>query len=540
MLMKLESIQVPIKNRVLADYWSPKTAIHEYFEYEYNDQSFEKRVRYLEQHAKDQKEIAAIIRQFMEPLGISKKSNEHLQQLEQGAVTVVGGQQAGILTGPLYSVHKAISVIKLAKEQSLKLQRPIVPVFWIAGEDHDLEEINHTYTVQGVEVKKRVYGERSRRKTMASATSINKETMTQLMNTIAKDFGETEFTEALMKQLIDTLNKSETFTDFFAQLMNQLFKDEGLLLIDATNYKLRQYESANFTHIIQHNEEIARVVTEKEERLERAGYGKPILATNEAANLFLVEDGERHLLERKNQSFVNLAANIKVSREEMMEIARNQPERLSNNVVTRPLMQEMVLPVLAFVGGPGELAYWATLKDAFSVLGLQMPIFAPRLHITIVTRHVEQLLREQQLTVADVWAGKALQLKEQFIAEVQDQEAKSQIQTMQQELFDKYNQLASYLKEQHVSLDKILVKNKENHQKQFDYLQQKIEQSVLYKHETTIRKFMTLQNELCPNDGYQERSYNPYQYINEFGPMLVTEMLKHNYRIGNHHYLLYI
>ncbi len=123
---------------------------------------------------------------------------------------------------------------------------------------------------------------------MASATSINKETMTQLMNTIAKDFGETEFTEALMKQLIDTLNKSETFTDFFAQLMNQLFKDEGLLLIDATNYKLRQYESGNFTHIIQHNEEIARVVTEKEEQLERAGYGKPILATNEAANLFFL------------------------------------------------------------------------------------------------------------------------------------------------------------------------------------------------------------------------------------------------------------
>ncbi len=375
---------------------------------------------------------------------------------------------------------------------------------------------------------------------MASATALNKESMTQLINTIIRDIGETEYTETLIKQLVDALNNSETFTDFFACLMNQLFKEEGLLLIDAANFQFRQFEHKYFAQIIQSNEEIARVVTEKEQELERAGYGKPILATYEAANLFYVEDGERHLLERKNDLFVNLAANLKFTQEELLEVAHNHPERLSNNVVTRPLMQEMTLPVLAFVGGPGELAYWATLKNAFSVLDLQMPIFAPRLHITIVTRHVEQLLREHQLTVTDVWEGKALHLKERFIADVQDSEAKRQIQAMQQLLVEKYEELASYLEKQHLQLDKILEKNQENHAKQFDYLQQKIEQTVLGKHETTIRKFMTLQNELYPNDGFQERSFNPYQYFNEFGPMLITEMLKQNYSIGKHHYLLYL
>lgn len=538
--MKLESIQVPIKNHVLADYWSPNTAIHQFFEYEYNDQAFEKRAEHLARNSRDQKELTTIIRQFMEPLGLSKKANEHLEQLEQGAMVIVGGQQAGILTGPLYSVHKAISVIAIAKEQSTKLQQPVIPVFWIAGEDHDLEEINHTYTVHGELLKKRAYGERSRRKTMASATALNKESMTQLINTIIRDIGETEYTETLIKQLVDALNNSETFTDFFACLMNQLFKEEGLLLIDAANFHFRQFEHKYFAQIIQSNEEIARVVTEKEEELERAGYGKPILATYEAANLFYVEDGERYLLERKNDLFVNLAANLKFTKEELLEVANNHPERLSNNVVTRPLMQEMTLPVLAFVGGPGELAYWATLKNAFSVLDLQMPIFAPRLHITIVTRHVEQLLREHQLTVTDVWEGKALHLKERFIADVQDSEAKRQIQAMQQLLTEKYEELAYYLEKQNLQLDKILEKNQENHAKQFDYLQQKIEQTVLSKHETTIRKFMTLQNELYPNDGFQERSFNPYQYFNEFGPMLITEMLKQNYSIGKHHYLLYL
>lgn len=538
--MKLESIQATVRDRVLADYWSPDTAIHAFFEYEYSDEAFQKRATYLEKQTRDQTELAAIIRQFMEPLGLSDKTNEHLKQIEQGALVVVGGQQAGVLTGPLYAVNKAISVIALAKEQSDKLQRPVVPVFWIAGEDHDLEEINHTYTIRGTDVKKRAYGERSKRKTMASTTTLNQEVMTQFMNTVVKDFGETAYTEDLRKHLQGALTESATFTDFFARLMNQLFKKEGLLMIDAADMKFRQYESQNFTQLIRHSEEIAQAVTAQEQAFDRAGYGTPIFSTSEAANLFYVQDGERYLLERRQGQFVNLAANIKLSREALLAIAETHPEQLSNNVVTRPLMQEMTLPVLAFVGGPGELAYWATLKDAFTVLGLQMPIFAPRLHITLITRQVEQLLKEYDLSVEDVWNGKAMQLKEQFIDAVQDEEAKCQIQVIQQLIHEKFVELEAHLGAQQMSLDKVILKNKENHLKQFNYLQQKIEQTVLVKHEATIRKFTLLQNELYPNEGFQERSYNPYQYMNEFGPSLIDEMLGGSYSIGDYHYILYL
>lgn len=538
--MKLELIQVPVRNLVLADYWSSNTAIKSFFEYEYNDESFRKRAAYLETQTKDQAEIATIIRQYMEPLGLSDKINEHLKQLEQGALVVVGGQQAGVLTGPLYSVNKAISVITLAKEQSIKLQRPVVPIFWIAGEDHDLDEINHTYTIRDTDVKKRAYGERSKRKTMASTTTLNQETMTQFIQTVIKDFGETVYTEELRKNLQEALADSKTFTDFFARLMNQLFKKEGLLMIDAADPAFRKYESWNFTHIIRHNEEIAQAVTLQEQAFDRAGYGTPILSTEQAANLFYVKDGERHLLERRHDQYVNFAANIKLSREALLGIAEMHPEQLSNNVVTRPLMQEMTLPVLAFVGGPGELAYWATLKGAFSVLGLQMPIFAPRLHITLITRQVEQLLKEYDLSVEDVWSGKAMQLKEQFIADVQDKEAQRRIQAIQQRMETEYEELEAHLEAQQISLNKIIMKNKENHLKQFNYLQQKIQQTVLAKHEATIRKFMIMQNELYPNDGFQERSYNPYYYMNEFGPSLIDEILEKTSNISNSHYLLYL
>ncbi|RKJ14836.1 bacillithiol biosynthesis BshC, partial [Butyricicoccus sp. 1XD8-22] len=203
-----------------------------------------------------------------------------------------------------------------------------------------------------------------------------------------------------------------------------------------------------FKNIIWHNEKIAEVVVAKEQLLNDSGYGTPIEANVNNANLFYVRDGERFLLERRNNHFVNDQANVKFTKEELLNIAEQTPENLSNNVVTRPLMQEMTLPVLAFVGGPGELAYWATLKDAFSVLNLQMPIIVPRLNLTIVTRQVEQILAEKQLSVLDVITGKSDHLKRQFIESIQDEEAKKKIDKLYEIIDAKYEDLERHLIEQ--------------------------------------------------------------------------------------------
>ena len=170
--MKLEQISLPVNNKLLADYWSENADIHTFFDYKYNEQSFNKRARYLQSKSYDTKQLATIIRHYMEKFGIHTAVDQHLNELEAGAIVVIGGQQAGAMTGPLYSVHKAISVILLAREQREKLDIPVVPMFWIAGEDHDLEEINHTYTIVDAEPKKRGYSERSKRKTMASTTAV--------------------------------------------------------------------------------------------------------------------------------------------------------------------------------------------------------------------------------------------------------------------------------------------------------------------------------------------------------------------------------
>ncbi|ATP39247.1 bacillithiol biosynthesis cysteine-adding enzyme BshC [Solibacillus sp. R5-41] len=538
--MKLEQIQSPVNTKLVTDYWSENADIHSFFEYKYNEQSFIDRANYLQNNIYRSKELTEIIRSFMEKYGVHEKTNKHLLELEHGAMVIVGGQQSGLLTGPLYSIHKAISVILLAQEQREKLNEPVVPMFWIAGEDHDIEEINHTYTILDAEVKKRGYSERSKLKTMASTTKLNPEAIEQFVKTVFQDFGETEYTEQLMAVVLAHAKSSDTFTDFFTVLMNDLFKNHGLLLLDATYAPFRKYEQRYFKELIENNEKIAAQVVEQEKKLAQAGYSMPIGATENNANLFFVKEGERFLLERKNGHFSNALAQVKLTEVQLLHLAEDCPEVLSNNVVTRPLMQEMAIPVLAFVGGPGELAYWATLKPAFTTLQLQMPIFAPRLNLTIVTRQVQQILEQQQLTVAQVFAGQAEEKLLQFIAEIQDQEAQQLIGRMNEQLMGQYEALSEYLQDKNYHVEKLLEKNKAYHDRQFRYLQAKISEQVLQKHDAVIRQYKTLLLELFPNGSYQERIYNPYQYINAYGLSFVDDLLQLPMNLSEQHQIISI
>ncbi|SOB92364.1 bacillithiol biosynthesis cysteine-adding enzyme BshC [Ureibacillus xyleni] len=538
--MKLEQIEIPVNNQILNDYWSHWEKLKPFYEYEYNDDSFSKRYHYLKDKNFNYEELSTIIRSYMEPFGISEKQETNLQSLHNGAVAVVGGQQAGILTGPLYSVHKALSVILLARQQSEKLGKKVVPLFWIAGEDHDIEEINHTYTIVNETPKKKIYDVRSPKKTMASATVIQKDQLNELLEIIFKNYGETEYTNDLYKMLLRHLEHSTTFTQFFTHTMNELFKNEGLLMIDAAFTPFRKYESSFFEKIIHHNEEIAKVVVEKEALLNAAGYGSPINATSHNANLFYVHDGERFLLERKNGHFQDANGLYKFTEGHLLDIASSTPEKLSNNVVTRPLMQEMAIPVLAFVGGPGELAYWGTLKDAFNCLDLQMPILAPRLNITLVTRKVEQLLLNYNLTIPEVINGRVTELKEQFIDSVQDVNTKQQIEKIYNMLEVQYKELGSYLTSQTINLDAIIKKNKQYHQMQLQYLSKKVDQHILIKHDKTLRQFNTINAEIYPNETLQERIYNPFQYLNEYGPSLIEELCDLPMTIANKHYVVHL
>jgi len=538
--MELELKALPEHNKLMQSYNNDKDFVHTYFDYTNSELSFPKRIAELNERTFKREELAQTIHSFMEPFGISEKAESHIEELRNDAVTVIGGQQAGILTGPLYSVHKAITVILLAKKQREALDVPVVPVFWIAGEDHDLNEINHVYTETAGKLTKEQIREKFVLKLMASDAEYDQDELIVFVKEVFVKYGETAYSKELLENLQDAIIQEKTFTGFFVRLMNGLFAEEGLLFIDSAYKPLRELESDYFYMLIKKSSSIAEVVVQKETLFDKQGFGRPIEAQDNAANLFYVHETGRVLLTRRNDYFVNDNAGLRFTEEELLAIAKNNPSLLSNNVASRPLMQDLVFPVLAFVGGPGEIAYWSLLKEAFHLLELKMPIIVPRMSLTLVSRRTAKSLNELSFSIDDVMSGKVAVSKKAFIEGLRNEDFLSAVNETEKTLIEAYGKIGLFVEENEKMMQTVLEKNLAFHSNQFDYLKEKANEALHLKHEVAIRKYSGLETELYPEGTFQERIYTPYKYLNSYGPTLIKDLLALPLEIDGTHKVIYL
>ncbi|WP_301108213.1 bacillithiol biosynthesis cysteine-adding enzyme BshC [Sporosarcina sp.] len=538
--MELDTIELPKKNKLMEVYREDPQFIHNFFDYEVTAAGYEERAKELMYRPFQREELAAVIEGYMQPYGISELAAQHIKELSSDALAVVGGQQAGVLTGPLYSVHKAISVILLAREQRSLLGKPVVPVFWIAGEDHDINEINHTYTAQDGKAVKRQFKQPSVLKTTASDTIYDQKEMHAYIKKIFKGYGETTYTNNLLTNVLKIAGEQQTYTEFFTALMNQLFTKHGLLFLDAAYKPLRQLESAYFSQMIENAADMAKSIYSTEQNLNSLGYDKPIESEEQDANLFYVHETGRVLLKRVGEMFVNEQIGLSFSQQEMHELAKNEPWLLSNNVATRPLMQDLVFPVLAFVGGPGEIAYWSLLKESFHKLGIRMPVVVPRLSITLISRQVQEALKLTDLSIRQVLDHQLPQLKKQWLDEQKDGEFDALVNESRQQLEAQFDKMQAHLKEQDPGLLQVLNKNLQFHEQQFSYLEKMKEQSLLRKHQVQYRRYQILSEQLYPEGSLQERLYSPYFFINQFGAGFIDELMRQPYCFDGSHQLVYL
>ncbi|MFS0688189.1 bacillithiol biosynthesis cysteine-adding enzyme BshC [Sporosarcina sp. 179-K 8C2 HS] len=535
--MEIETIVLGSGNKVMQAYNHDEQFIHNFFDYRNESQSYPERLKELSGRLFLREELSSVIRSFMEPFGISSKASAHLEELSENGVVVIGGQQAGIMTGPLYSVHKAITVILLAEQKREELGVPVIPVFWVAGEDHDLNEINHVYTEAFGGTTKHKYPEKFILKLMASDATYSHKEMTVFIEGIFRQFGETEYTRALMEDVLTAVEMEKTFTGFFVRLMNGLFHEQGLLFIDSAYKPLREIEKSHFAHFISESDELAKLIVEKEKQFSEWGFGKPIEAEKEAAHLFYVHETGRVLLSKKDGAFVNESIGIRFTLDEMLRIANEEPWLLSNNVATRPIMQDLVFPVLAFVGGPGEIAYWALLKEAFRLFGIQMPIIVPRVSMTLVSKRAKVAMESTSLALEDVLSGKVHEVRERFIDSLQNERFENLLAETEMLLKGKYEELAE---ESSASMRQLLDKNLKFHEKQLGYIRKKAEEELLIQHETALRKYSILENELLPEGSLQERIFTPYLFMNQYGPQLVQDLIRQPIKMDGTHKVVYL
>jgi bacillithiol synthase len=530
--MEMLNLSLPATNRFASSYLQQNPEVMSFFDYGFgNKAQDQERLVELKNRSFPREDIVNHIENFMEKYPSSPNVRLSLDKLKDpNSVVVIGGQQAGILTGPLYSIHKVISIIKLAEEKEKQLNIPVVPIFWIAGEDHDYHEVNHVYTISGKSLTKKVYPEKMLSKIMVSDIKLNEEICTKWAHEVLESLGEAEHTQE-MKQFIDVaVRKSQNFVDFFAFIIMELFKDKGLLLIDSGNSNLRKIEKEFFIKQIDKHLEIADALYAQQSELKASGFSRTIEVEKNSANLFYYEEkfNERLLLEYQdeNRKFVSKNKAISFSETELLQIANDFPERLSNNVVTRPLMQELLFPTIAFIAGPGEIAYWAELKKVFEVFQIKMPSIVPRLNITILERAIGSDIDDLGLTVEDVLHFGTSKAVASFFSSVKDAELEEQFFQIKEQVNRQYQIIEQKLVHLDRGLLPLLQKNESILIEQIDFLKSKIESSIQLKHENTFQKFNRIENSLRPNGGPQERTWNIFYYLNKYGLSFIQEIMQ--------------
>lgn len=544
--MEILNLSLPANNRFATDYLAQTPQIQRFFHYRYQEaQNYLERIEELKKRSFRRREVADHIEHYMERFPSSDKVNQSIAKLKQeNSVVVIGGQQAGILTGPLYTIHKVISIIVLAQQKEKELGIPVVPVFWIAGEDHDYLEVNHIFAELEQRIEKLTYPEFVREKKMVSDIYLDKDKCYAWVEQIIETFGETNHTNELRRFLKQSIECSATFVDFFAQIIMELFKEYGLLIIDSGDKQLRLLEQSIFNQQIGEFKRVTELALQQQKELANVGYPKTIEIDEEAANLFYYDEQtqSRLLLEfnRELEMFKVKNGTIQFTLEQLLTIAREHPEKLSNNVVTRPLTQEWLFPTLAFIAGPGEIAYWSELKSVFEHFQIKLPPIVPRLNITVLERNIASDLDELGVSLETVLKEGISQDKENFMDSVKDEEVTQLFHQLKEELAKQYLLIAKKTNEIDKGLLPLLEKNRDILEKQITFMEAKINEAVEQKHHVVLTKYERVGNSLRPLGLPQERILNPLYYLNKYGFDLVRQLVTMPYQFDGSHKIIKI
>ncbi|QQK80617.1 bacillithiol biosynthesis cysteine-adding enzyme BshC [Salicibibacter cibi] len=481
----------------------------------------ERRCRELRDHGFKREQLRKALYDYHQKYEHREKALKQIDKLQdERSVVVVGGQQAGLLTGPIYTISKALTVLLKAEEEEKRLGIPVLPVFWIAGEDHDWEEVNHIFVHnQDGNVAKIKYDGHTHTGAPVSEQPIDLPAIHRWLHTVFLNYRETPYSRRLHDKLAHFAKKSSTVSDFFAEVMLWLFRKHGLVLIDPQQPRFRKLMTETWTRLIEENDHVREAFFTAKEKVEQVN-GSPafIEATQDHTHLFYSASGRREKLIAHPDGELSLHnGQYKMPRADWALEAKNHPEKFSANVYTRPLVQEMLLPVLTFVAGPGEAAYWSMVGPLFHHFGRNVPPVAPRAHHTYVDRKSGKTIDAENLSANKVANEGASAYADAL------EEKNRQLDT--EKLFQKslalagegQQMLANALYELAPSEERYADKNYQRMQQVLKDLQQRIEQKQLQSVKPRADNVRQLEKRLYPNEQPQERVLNIVQMLNEYG-----------------------
>jgi bacillithiol biosynthesis cysteine-adding enzyme BshC len=390
---------LPHQPQILRDYLQNYEKVSAFYQHQPTVESIlaaAKNLRFPEQRRKD---VAAVLRQQNQLLGSGAKTAANLERLANGAVAVVSGQQVGLFGGPAYSFYKAIAAIRIARELT-EQGVDAVPVFWMATEDHDLDEVRHVeFFRDGRLVKFELPGGGGNGAPVGRIT-VGEEVAT-LVKSAAEILGQTD--SATAKILAECYQPSETYGSAFGKLFARILPDSGLILLDPLDLRLHRVAEPLFAAAIERRDVLEEQLVQRGKALESAGYPAQVKVTAKSTVLF-------HISANGRQAIVSAGSDFRSgektwTRSELLAAIHAEPEGFSPNALLRPVTQDYLLPTVAYIGGPAEISYFAQSEVLYRNLLERMPVMLPRAGFTLVDAKAQRLLKQYGLEVEDVWSG---------------------------------------------------------------------------------------------------------------------------------------
>jgi bacillithiol biosynthesis cysteine-adding enzyme BshC len=460
---------------------------------------------------------------------------------ESDCVAVVSGQQAGLFSGPLYTIYKALSAVKLAECMT---QRGVktVPVFWIATEDHDFAEvawaelINRDCGLEKVIAPKNLHKEGLPVGRVTLDASI-----TAVIDSTLKLVPETEFTSDLEAILRDAYAPGRGYGEAFARLVSALTAKHGLIVLDPLDAELKKLAAKLYSDAARRAPEIAGAIAERSRELEAAGYHAQVTPSEHSFPLFLHDEEERrHALTRTaNGKYRTKNDGREYGAEEIADWALSEPERFSPNVTLRAVVQDYLLPTVAYYGGSAEIAYFAQTSEVYRLLNRPVTPILHRASITMVEKHTWRALERYELTLKDFFAGYdhvVANVVARYIGKETSEAFDHTTDTFDHEL----DALQEKLRQVDPTLADALDKGRKKIQHQIEGLRGRFQRSQIARDEALRRQLERAFDLLYPEKNLQERRINITSLLARHGPYVVDWIFDAIDLGSNDHAIVYL
>src|SRR5262249_53915652 len=345
---------LPHQPRLLRDYLQSYERVAGFFQHKPELQTILQVARSVNYPAERRAEVAAILRQQNELLGAGAVTFTNLARFEKDAVAVVSGQQVGLFSGSSYAIYKALSAVRIAKDLT-EQGVDAVPVFWMATEDHDLEEVRHTTFFHNGKLVRLELPAGGGHAAPVGRVPLGPgvDALRQAAAQVLGSDGGTELTAILT----ECYEPQETYGSAFGKLFARLLKQAGLILLDPLDLRLHRMAEPLLSRAVEERDAIDEALLQRDKQLEHAGYAPQVRVTSRSTILFHISPDGRQVITDGDGKFES--GNRTWGKQEILDAVRSEPENFSPNALFRPVVQDFLLPTVAYIGGPAEISYFA-------------------------------------------------------------------------------------------------------------------------------------------------------------------------------------